>query len=124
MSQFRKFAIALIALSVIASATVATAGIEVLKPGIEVLGIEVLSEHEFNAHALITDAPEGAMAFGFCNDGINEFMVSATPINPAGPTPVYFPMRSLADKIVVGFMTPDGIEVLSFGWIEDELAWN
>ena len=56
MSHIRKFAVALIALTVIASAVVATDGIEVLKPGIEVLGIEVLSPNESIAHVMIMDS--------------------------------------------------------------------
>ena len=115
MSHIRKFAVALIALTVIASAVVATDGIEVLKPGIEVLGIEVLSPNESIAHVMITDAPNDPhlMVFGVWSDGINEHVVSTTPVMPDGLTSVYFPMQSPSNKIVLGYMTADGIEVLA-----------
>ena len=119
MSQFRKFAIALIALSTIAGTTVAANGIEILT-----MGIEILSPNEYIAHTQITNAPANAMAFGIWNDGEQDHIVSATPINPNGLTGVYFPMNSPTNKVAVGFMTSNGIEILAFGWIEDELAWN
>ena len=112
MSQFRKFAIALIALSAIAGSTIAANGIEVL--GIEVLGIEVLSPDAYIAHTHITNAPADAMVFGVWNDGIQDHIVSAAPVNPNGLTPVFFPMHSPANKVVVGYMTDNGIEVLAF----------
>ena len=109
MSQIRKFALALVALSVITGATIASApGIEVLVYGIEVLGPDMV------AHTHTTNAPVDAMAFGVWNDGQEDHIVSMTAIAADGTAAVWFPMQSPTNKVVIGFMTDNGIEVLAF----------
>jgi len=110
MSQLRKFAIALIALSAIAGTSVADGpdfGIEVLRSGIEVLGPDAF------VSTITINAPEDAFMFAVMNDGEADHIVDMQPIAADGNSRVYFPMLMPGCKLVVGRHTPNGIEVLA-----------
>ena len=125
MSKFRKFALAVIALSAIAGTTIAANPGDSTDNGIEVLsnGIEVLNPGAFVSTTTI-NAPAGVFMFAVMNDGEADHIVDMQPIDAAGNSRVYFPILTPGSKLVVGTLGASGIEVLTFAWIEDVLGWN